>query len=85
MYIINQICITQSTFVKLHPNEYTQGLPFYTFAVNLDRCVGSCNTLDNLSKRSCVPNKRKDLNKHFQHDYWNKQFKNINETYMIQV
>ena len=65
--------------------EYTQGLPFYTFAVNLDRCVGSCNTLDDLSKRSCVSNKRKDLNKHFQHDYWNKQFKNINETYMIQV
>ena len=30
--------------------------------VNLDRCVGSCNTLNDLSNKICVPNKTEDLN-----------------------
>ena len=30
--------------------------------VNLDRCVGSCNTFNDLSNKVCVPNKTKDLN-----------------------
>ena len=29
---------------------------------NLDRCVGSLNTLNDLSKDVCVPNKTEDLN-----------------------
>ena len=28
--------------------------------VNLDRCNGSCDALDNLPKRICVPNKMED-------------------------
>ena len=32
------------------------------FAVYLDRCAGSCNTLDDLSSRVCVPNEVEDLN-----------------------
>ena len=35
----------------------SQGLPYYPYAVNLDGCVGSCNTLDDLSNRVCVPKK----------------------------
>ena len=58
----NQKCITQSTLIKLHPNEYTQGLHFYPLAFNLARCVRSCNTLNDLSNKVCVPNKTKDLN-----------------------
>ena len=30
-------------------------------AVKLDRCVGSCNTLTDLSNKGCVPNKTEDL------------------------
>ena len=30
--------------------------------VKLDRCVGSCNTLNDLSSKVCVPNKTEDLN-----------------------
>ena len=30
--------------------------------VDLDRCVGTCNTLNDLSNKVCVPNKTKDLN-----------------------
>ena len=46
----NQKCTTQSTLINLHPNEYSQALRYYPFAVNLDRCVGSCTTLNDLSK-----------------------------------
>ena len=34
---------------------------YYLF-VNLDRCVGSCNILNDLSNIVCVPNKTEDLN-----------------------
>ena len=30
--------------------------------VKLDRCVGSCNTVSDLSNKVCVPNKTEDLN-----------------------
>ena len=33
----------------------------YPFAVTLDRCVGSCNTLNDLCVK-CPPNKTEDLN-----------------------
>ena len=56
--------MTQSTLINLHPNEYSQGLRYYLFAVNLDRCGGSCNTLDDLSSRVCVPNEKEDLQLH---------------------
>ena len=52
----NQKCMTQFTLIYLHPNEYSQELCYYLFAVNLNRCAGSCNTLDDLSSRVCVPN-----------------------------
>ena len=58
----NQQCMTQSTLFNLYPNKYTQGLHYYPFAVNLDRCVGSCNSLNDLSNKVCVPNKTEDLN-----------------------
>ena len=34
----------------------------YPCAVKLDRCVGTCNTLNNLSNKVCVSNKIEDLN-----------------------
>ena len=49
--------MTQPTLINLHPNEYSQGLCYYPLAVNLDRCVGSCDTLNDLSNRVCVPKK----------------------------
>ena len=60
----NQQYMIQPTLINLHPNEYTQGLRYYPFAVNLDRCVGSYNSLNDLSNRVCVPNKTEDLNIH---------------------
>ena len=54
--------MAQSTLINSHPNEHTQEFHYYPFAVKLDRCVGSCNTLNNLSNKACVPNKTENLN-----------------------
>ena len=36
----------------------------YPFTIKFNRCVGSLNTLNELSNKVCVPNKTEDLNKH---------------------
>ena len=54
--------MNQPTLINLRPNEYGQKLLYYPFAVDLNRCSGSCNTLDNLSNKVCVPNETEDLN-----------------------
>ena len=58
----NQKCMTQPTLIKSHANEYSQELHYYPFAINLDRRARSCNTLDDLSNKVCIPNKTEDLN-----------------------
>ena len=55
-------CMTPPTITNLHPNEYTQGLHYNLFAVNLDRCVESCNTVNGLYNRACVLDKTEILN-----------------------
>ena len=58
----NQKFQIQPILINLHPDEYSQELHYYPFAVRLDRCVGTFNTLNDLSNKVCVPNKRADLN-----------------------
>ena len=58
----NQKCEIQPTLIDLHPNEYSQEFHYYPFEVKLDRCVGSCNTLNKLSNKVCVPIKTENLN-----------------------
>ena len=53
--------MTQPTLINLYSGEYSQGLHYYSFLVNLVRCVRSCNTLNDLSNRVHVPNKKDDL------------------------
>ena len=53
----NQKCEIQPALINLHCNEYNP------LAVKLeDRCVGSCNILNNLSNKIYVPNKTENLN-----------------------
>ena len=59
--------MTQPTPLNLHSHEHIQGSRYYLFSINLDRCMGSCNTLNDLSNRVCVPNKTEDLNLHVLH------------------
>ena len=58
----NQKCMIQPTLINLHSNEYNQEFNFSSFVVKSDRCVGSCNTLNNLSNKVRVPSKTEDLN-----------------------
>ena len=58
----NQKCKIKSTLINWHPNEYSQKFPYYPFAVKLDRRVGSCNNINDLSNKVCIPNKTEDLN-----------------------
>ena len=60
----NQKCKIQHTLINLHPNEYSQELHHDQCAVKLGRFVRSCNTLNDLSNKVCVPIKTKDLNIH---------------------
>ena len=50
----NQKCGIQPTLINLHANEYNQELDCYPFVVKLDKCAGSCNTLNYLSKIACA-------------------------------
>ena len=58
----NQQCMARPTFIRLHRNERNAGLCCYLFAVNLDRCMGNCNTLNDLSNNVIVPKKTEYLN-----------------------
>ena len=51
----------QPTLVNVHSNEYSQEFHYYQFAVKLDKCIGSGNTLNDLSNKACVPNEIEDL------------------------
>ena len=65
----NQKCMIQPTLINLHPNENTQGLHYYPFVVNLDKCVGNCNTLNDLPNKLCVLYKTEDLNLSIEHQH----------------
>ena len=58
----NQKFDIQLSLINLHPNEYSQEFHYYPFSFKLGRCVGSCNTLNDLSNKVYFPNKTKDLN-----------------------
>ena len=62
VFLSNQKFMIQPTLINLHPNEYNQEFQYYPFVVKLDRCVGICNTLNDLSNNVCVLNKTEDLN-----------------------
>ena len=60
--VSNPKCITNRTLINFHLNEYSQELHYYPFGVKLNRCAGSCSTLNDLSNKVCVPNKTENLN-----------------------
>ena len=49
-------------YYNLHSSEYSQEIHYYPSATKLDRFVGSCDTLNDLSNELCIPNKTEDLN-----------------------
>ena len=57
----NQKLKTQPTLINLHTNEYNKLFHYHPLVVKLDRCVESCNTLNDLSNKVCVSNKDSNL------------------------
>ena len=57
----NQKCEIQ---INLNPNKYCQVLHYYLFVVKLNRYVGSCITLNDLSNKVYVLNKARYLKIH---------------------
>ena len=79
----NQKCEIQSTLINLHPNEYSQKFNYSPFAVKLDRCAGSCITLNDLSNKVCIPNKTEDLNLSMFNMIMELMNKKINQEYIM--
>ena len=55
-------CEIQPTFMTLYPNDYSQEFYYYPFTIKLDKCTGSCKTLNDLPNKVSVPNTTEDLN-----------------------
>ena len=51
----------QPILINLCSNEYSRKFHYYPFMVKLDRCVGSCDALNDLSNIAFVPNKTEQL------------------------
>ena len=51
VFLSNQKCMIEPTFIKLHPSEYSQEFHYDPVTVQLDKCV-----------KVGVPNKTEDLN-----------------------
>ena len=58
----NPKCMIQPTLINLHPNDYSQELHYYQFAVKLDRYIGDRIILNDLPNKVWVLNKTEDLN-----------------------
>ena len=54
--LYNEPCLARATLIDLNSND----LHHYPFKVSLDKCHGSCNALEDLSSKICVPNKTND-------------------------
>ena len=61
VFLSNKKCEIYPALINLHSNEYNQELHYYPFAVKLDKCVGSCNTPNDLSNWASVPSETEDL------------------------
>ena len=58
MALNNEPCMIRPTLIDLN----SVGLNCYTFMISLDKCDGSYNAADDLSKKICVPSKTNDVN-----------------------
>ena len=77
--------MTQPTLTNLHPNEYSEKFHCYPFAVKLDRCAGSCSTVNDLSNKMCVPDKTRFKSKCVLHNCRYKWIENINKAYIMSM
>ena len=60
MSVVNQKCMPRPKILDV--NEGVGEALFYLYNIQVNKCSGSCNTLDNLIEKLCVPNVIKGLN-----------------------
>lgn len=58
----NEPSYVRPTIIYLKSDELYKRLCQCPFILNFDKCNGSCNTLNFLSNKKCVPNKTEDVN-----------------------
>ena len=54
----NQECKMRTEIINLNTNETI----FYPYSIKINRCKGSCNTINNPCAKICVPDQSKDTN-----------------------
>ena len=54
----NELCTIRPTLIDLNPVEFN----YYLFMISLNKCSGSCNSVDDLSIKICVSSKIKTIN-----------------------
>ena len=59
--VVNQKCMQRPKILDV--NEGIGEALFYPYNVQVNKCSGSCNTLDNPMAELCVPNVIKGVNK----------------------
>ena len=58
MSLNNNLCMVKPMLINLNPIE----LSYYPFVISLDKCSGSCISVDDLSTKICILSKTKDIN-----------------------
>ena len=51
----NRLCQASQILFSINSNEKL----YYPFTVSINKCGGSCNTIDDLYTRVCIPNQLK--------------------------
>ena len=59
-FVINRKCVPRPKILDV--NEGVGETLFYPYNVLVNKCSGSCNTLDDLTAKICVPNIIKNVN-----------------------
>ena len=58
MSLNNEQCKIRLTLIDLNPVE----LKYYSFMITLNKCNGICNTVGEVSGKTCDPSKTEDVN-----------------------
>ena len=58
MSVVNQKCMSRPKILDINPNEPA----FYPYSIKVNKCSGSCNTINNPFAKLCAPDTTKNIN-----------------------
>ena len=59
MFLNDESCIVKPALINLNPIKCN----YFPFMISLDKCIGSCSVVDDLSTNMCVSSETEDINK----------------------